>query len=141
MNDGSDDQPTVRLPGPSTGPRSEAGNAPPADPATSANALPVGARVGEFEVRGIIGEGGFSIVYLAWDHSLHRSVALKEYIPFDLATRDGAQRVTARSSRHRETFDVGLKSFVNEARLLASFDHHSLVKVHRFWEEAAPPTW
>ena len=39
-----------------------------------------------------------------------------------------------KSERHRETFDAGLKSFVNEARLLASFDHPSLVKVYRFWE-------
>ncbi len=28
-----------------------------------------------------------------------------------------------------------MKSFVNEARLLARFDHPALVKVHRFWEE------
>ena len=27
-----------------------------------------------------------------------------------------------------------MKSFVNEARLLAQFDHPSLVKVYRFWE-------
>ena len=39
-----------------------------------------------------------------------------------------------RSERHRETFDTGLHSFVNEARLLAQFDHPSLVKVYRFWE-------
>ena len=32
-------------------------------------------------------------------------------------------------------FDVGLKSFVGEARMLAGFDHPSLVKVHRFWED------
>jgi serine/threonine protein kinase len=91
--------------------------------------------VAEFEIRGVIGEGGFSIVYLAWDHSLHRLVALKEYIPGAFATRDGALRVAARSQRHREMFEVGLKSFVGEARLLAGFDHPSLVKVHRFWEE------
>ena len=99
------------------------------------NALPAGTRLGEFEVRGIIGCGGFSIVYLAWDHSLHRNVALKEYIPAELAMRDSALRVTIRSQRHRETFEVGLKSFINEARLLANFDHPALVKVHRFWED------
>jgi serine/threonine protein kinase len=38
------------------------------------------------------------------------------------------------SAKHRETFDVGLRSFVEEARLLARFDHPSLVKVYRFWE-------
>jgi Protein kinase domain/Domain of unknown function (DUF4384) len=42
--------------------------------------------------------------------------------------------VQVKSARHRETFELGLKSFVNEARLLASFDHASLLKVYRFWE-------
>jgi len=38
------------------------------------------------------------------------------------------------SPRARDTFHAGLKSFVNEAKLLAQFDHPSLVKVYRFWE-------
>jgi hypothetical protein len=42
--------------------------------------------------------------------------------------------VQVRSERYRETFELGLRSFVNEARLLAQFDHPSLVKVYRFWE-------
>ena len=42
--------------------------------------------------------------------------------------------MAVRSERHRDTFDIGLRSFVNEARLLAQFDHPSLVKVYRFWE-------
>jgi len=73
-------------------------------------------------------------VYVAWDHSLQRRVALKEYMPSSLAARGGNTEVRVRSERHRETFDIGLKSFVNEARLLAQFDHPSLVKVYRFWE-------
>ena len=44
----------------------------------SANCLPIGTRVAEFEITGIVGEGGFGIVYLALDHSLQRTVALKE---------------------------------------------------------------
>jgi hypothetical protein len=32
-----------------------------------------------------------------------------------------------------ETYEKGLASFLGEARLLASFDHPALVKVHRFW--------
>jgi hypothetical protein len=40
-----------------------------------------------------------------------------------------------KSDRHLDTFRAGLKSFVNEARLLARFDHPALVKVYRFWEE------
>jgi len=98
--------------------------------------LPEGTRVGEFVVKGLIGEGGFGIVYLAYDPSLERHVALKEYMPASLAARaNGGFDVVVKSERHRDTFKAGLKSFVNEARLLARFDHRSLVKVYRFWED------
>ena len=96
--------------------------------------LPVGTRLAEFEVLGLIGIGGFSFVYLAHDHSLGRRVALKEYMPQALAARAEGAKVSARSARHAETFEAGRRSFVNEARLLAQFDHPSLVKVYRFWE-------
>ena len=98
------------------------------------NMLPVGFYLGEFEITKVLGEGGFGIVYLAEDHSLGRRVALKEYMPSSLAQRIGRTQVSVKSERHRETFEAGLKSFVNEARLLAQFDHPSLVKVYRFWE-------
>jgi serine/threonine protein kinase len=97
--------------------------------------LPEGTRLGEFEITGLIGEGGFGIVYLAWDPSLERRVAVKEYMPSSLASRaNHSVTVAPRSERHVETFRAGLKSFVNEARLLAKFDHPALVKVYRFWE-------
>ncbi|WP_354003677.1 protein kinase domain-containing protein [Ramlibacter aurantiacus] len=98
------------------------------------NALPPGTQLGEFEIRGVIGEGGFGIVYLAYDGSLHRMVALKEFMPSGMASRTQALQVTVRSRQHVETFSAGLKSFVGEARLLARFDSPSLVKVYRFWE-------
>jgi len=102
--------------------------------ADGGNALPVGSRQAEFEVTRVLGEGGFGIVYLARDHLLERMVALKEYMPAALALRGDNSQVRVRSERHRDTFDAGLKSFINEARLLAQFDHPSLVKVYRFWE-------
>src|SRR5262245_17943400 len=100
----------------------------------SGNALPDGARLAEFEIRGVVGEGGFGIVYLAWDASLQRQVAIKEYMPATLAARTHGSRVMPRSDKSSETFALGLRSFVNEAQLLASFDHPSLLKVYRFWE-------
>jgi len=110
-----------------------AGRAPAGAP-FSANALPVGTRLHEFEIVGLIGEGGFGIVYLAHDCVLERKVALKEYLPSTLANRGPGQTVTVTSSRNVEIFQVGLRSFVNEARMLAQFDHPALVKVYRFWE-------
>jgi len=98
------------------------------------SALPVGTRMGEFEIEGWVGAGGFGIVYLAQDHSLGRRVAIKEYMPATLAARTQSLTVSIRSQRDAETFAAGLRSFVNEARLLAQFDHPSLLKVYRFWE-------
>ena len=82
----------------------------------------------------MLGVGGFGIVYLAFDHLLEREVALKEYMPSTLVDRAETMHVSLISQANADTFALGLRSFVNEARLLARFDHPSLVKVHRFWE-------
>jgi hypothetical protein len=100
----------------------------------SVNALPPGTRFGELEILGTLGIGGFGIVYLARDHSLEREVAIKEYMPSQFAQRDGRSQVSVRSLSMRDTFELGRRSFVNEAKLLARFDHPSLLKVYRFWE-------
>ena len=97
--------------------------------------LPFGTMIEGFRITGLIGEGGFGVVYRAWDDALERHVAIKEYMPATLARRANASfEVSVRSERHREPFEAGRKSFVNEARLLARFDHPALVKVFRFWE-------
>ncbi|MEP6873264.1 MAG: serine/threonine-protein kinase [Burkholderiales bacterium] len=99
------------------------------------NTLPVGFTLAEFRIERVIGEGGFGIVYLALDTQLGRHVAIKEYMPASLASRKSDLSVTVTSPRHRETFDLGLRSFVKEAITLARFDHPALLKVFRFWEE------
>jgi non-specific serine/threonine protein kinase len=96
--------------------------------------LGVNHRLDEFELLEVIGEGGFGIVYRAYDHSLQREVAIKEYMPAMLARRVGDNSVHVRSERLTATFQAGLRSFINEARTLAQFSHPALVRVHRFWE-------
>ena len=96
--------------------------------------LCAGTRLEEFEIVRVLGIGGFGIVYLALDHVLRRQVAIKEYLPTTLACRVHGNDVRPRSKPLAETFTLGLESFCNEARLLASFDHPSLVKVLRFWK-------
>ena len=105
----------------------------PRHPATS-NPLPLGHAIQDYVIVGLVGEGGFGIVYLARDN-LGRMVALKEYMPAALASRGPDHEVRVQSERQRETFELGRRSFVNEAQLLAAFDQPSLVKVYRFWEQ------
>ena len=108
---------------------------PPAPPMQEEGVLPAGSRLAEFEITHLIGQGGFGAVYEAWDHTLERTVAIKEYLPTSLSTRQNDGTVSPLSDKHRETFDLGMRSFINEARLLAQFDHPSLLKVYRFWQE------
>ena len=98
------------------------------------NALPVGTRLREFEIVKVLGEGGFGIVYLANDHTLGRQVALKEFMPSSIAVRGAGLSVTVRGG-DADTFQLGLRSFINEAKLLAQFDHRSVVRVYQFWED------
>ena len=101
---------------------------------TDRTLLPPGTRLGELEILRMIAVGGFGIVYLARDHSLDRDVAVKEFMPAQLAARGEGHRVTVRSTAAAETFALGLQSFIDEAKLLARFSHPAVVKVYRFWE-------
>lgn len=99
------------------------------------NALPSGYRFNEFEIKDVIGGGGFGIVYRAWDHQLERNVAIKEFMPASLALRGDNHALVLRSQRCSKTFTAGLNSFIQEARLLAQFNHPNLLHVLRFWVE------
>lgn len=103
--------------------------------ASAAMSLMTGTRLHEFELLSVIGEGGFSIVYLAYDHSLQRTVAIKEYLPGAIAFRDAQGLIRPRYEKYESTFNTGLKSFLNEARILAQFEHPALIRIHRFWEQ------
>lgn len=99
------------------------------------NALPAGSRFNEFEIKEVIGGGGFGIVYRAWDHQLERTIAIKEYMPVSLAVRAEDMSLELRGERYQKLFNAGLTSFIQEARLLARFNHPGLLHVLRFWEQ------
>ncbi len=97
--------------------------------------LVTGTRLQEFEVHAVIGQGGFGIVYLARDLSLQRMVAIKEYMPAQLAGRNADGTVRPITAGQSEVFELGRRSFINEARMLARFKHPGLLEVLRFWEQ------
>jgi len=97
-------------------------------------ALPVGARLHEFEIRSVLGSGGFGITYCAIDTLLDEPVALKEYLPNELAIRTSESTVRAKTEGERSEFEAGLKAYLGEARLMARFRHKNLVHVRRFFE-------
>ena len=97
--------------------------------------LAAGTRLQEFEISAVIGQGGFGIVYLARDLSLQRSVAIKEYMPAHMAGRDAEGLVRPLLASQAEVFELGRRSFINEARMLARFKHPGLLEVLRFWQQ------
>jgi serine/threonine protein kinase len=92
---------------------------------------------GQYLIGKVLGKsGGFGITYLALDTKLETRVAIKEYLPRDLAGRDGDHAtVSAHSSDDAEHFRYGLTQFLQEARTLARFDHANIVRVRNFFEE------
>ena len=98
------------------------------------NALPQGHRLQEYELVRVLGFGGFGMTYLGFDHNLDKAVAIKEYLPSDIATRTSDNSVVPQASQFQGDFEWGLDRFVDEARALARFDHRHIIKVHRFFE-------
>lgn len=101
----------------------------------SATTLPLNHALISCDIRSVLGEGGFGIVYRAWDRQLERFIAVKEYMPSALAVRGLSHEVRAKSPNNVEPFEAGRKSFLNEARMVARFEHPSVVKIYQFWEE------
>ncbi|MBN8589613.1 MAG: protein kinase [Rhodothermia bacterium] len=87
---------------------------------------------GKYTVGMVLGVGGFSITYLAWDEVLHIPVAIKEFLPAGMAVRDPDQHML--HPNRPEEFRFGLDRFLNEARTLAQLGHYNIVRVRDFFE-------
>ena len=99
------------------------------------NALQPGFEVLWYRIERILGQGGFGITYLAYDTNLDQQVAIKEYLPIELAVREGDHSVHPVSENHGENFRWGLTRFIAEARTLAKFDHPNIVRVLSVFEQ------
>ncbi|HEY7742101.1 MAG TPA: protein kinase [Burkholderiales bacterium] len=87
-----------------------------------------------YTIERVLGQGGFGITYLARDTNLDQLVAIKEYLPVEVATRRPDSTVRSRSDTQRERYRWGLDRFIQEARTLARFDHPNIVRVHSVFE-------
>ena len=97
------------------------------------DALPVGAILRDFTIQAVVGHGGFGIVYRAEHNELDLTVAIKEYLPVELAVREGAT-VQPRSGTNSKSFEDGLRRFRDEAQALIDFDSHpSIVSCREFF--------
>lgn len=90
-----------------------------------------------YEIKQVIGSGGFSVTYQATDLLLGGSVAVKELFPQSCAERSWPNpAVITRGEENRKRFQDALVRFREEARLTASFQgRHNIVSVIDFCEE------
>ncbi len=100
---------------------------------TFANVLAPGTRLraGDYEIQDVIGQGSGGIIYRAFNHRLHRLVAIKECFP-DSCERDGRQLL---ADKNATEFARSKAAFLEEARALARFDQAAIVSVFAVWEE------
>ena len=93
--------------------------------------LPKGFQLDAYRIDRVLSKGGFSIVYLARD-AAGTSVAIKEYLPTHLAQRPADNPVPVIAAEQLARFNKGMRSFIEEARLLAHIHHPNVVEVLDF---------
>lgn len=101
--------------------------------------LPVGTVLdGKYLVGRALGQGGFGITYVGWDQYLDVPVAIKEYYPGSLVTRDHNRscRVQCSMERSQAVYTDSKNRFLREAKALIRFDNvKEIVHFGGFFEE------
>ena len=90
------------------------------------DALPQGCVLRDYTIQEVLGHGGFGIVYKACHNELDHVVAIKEYLPSELAVREGTS-IRAKSADCETHFADGLRRFREEAKALIDFQQHPSV--------------
>ncbi len=98
------------------------------------HALATGTRLLWYEIRAVLGQGGFGITYLAHDNNLDQPVAIKEFLPAGIAARRGPETIVPATPDGAADFEWGLRRFVEEGRTVARFDHPAIVRVQSVFE-------
>jgi non-specific serine/threonine protein kinase len=106
--------------------------------AYSSKALPPGTIIREWRLEDVLGVGGFGIVYKGRGIYFGELVAIKEYFPSSIAERDAEKTVVPIGSDVEEVHALGLKKFVEEAKLLWNLStptrHPNIVSVRALFE-------
>ena len=91
----------------------------------SSHHIPPGSLLhGRYRVGRVLGEGGFGITYLGRDTVLDQRVAIKEYFPTFLVSREVSVTldVTCHTSGNQPTYEKGREQFLREAQTMAKLD-------------------
>jgi serine/threonine-protein kinase len=97
--------------------------------------LPSGTKLlnGVYEIKRVLGQGGFGITYQAHDTRLSRPVALKEFFP-EGCWREGTTVISA-GRWTSATYTDAKDNFLQEGKALGQFNHPGIVRVFYYFEE------
>ena len=101
-------------------------------PSQANQPLPDGYVLMNYRIAGMLSCGGFSIVYLAYDAN-DLPVAIKEYLPAQLALRGVGDEQPSIVEEDAAAFRYGMRCFFEEGRSLALLSHPNLVRVLDFF--------
>ena len=98
------------------------------------DALPQGAELLWYRIQEVLGQGTFGTTYLAEDLNDGRIVAIKEYLPPQVARRGEEQGLQPLSDVLFDDYAAGLGRFIAEAENLYRFDHPHIVRLVDLFE-------